>query len=259
MVDLLYAGFLGLIAGLFPVYLGLLPLWFFKGLSERWRTVLVSFSAGILLFLFVDVTHEAVSLSGVVGSSPLFFVLGLVLGLAGPVVVSREGRRRKRPVQTEGDLLGVPSTRNGSSMLFNSQMIALGIGLHNLGEGLAIGASYAAGVFGLTTLLVVGFALHNSTEGLGISAPMASVITGVKEPILLGFLAGFPTILGSMIGSLAYSAALGTLFFAAASGALIYVVVELVKLSYSTDRRGAAYAGTVFGILLMYLTGLLVS
>jgi ZIP family zinc transporter len=110
----------------------------------------------------------------------------------------------------------------------------------------------------LTNLLVIGFALHNSTEALGISGPIASTPTGLRQPLLLGFVAGSPTILGSMIGSLGYSAALGTLFFSAAAGALLYVIVELLKVSSISGRTTSAYGGIVLGILVMFATGFLV-
>jgi len=234
LTDVLYAGFLGLIAGLVPVYIGLAPLWIFKRLSVGWRTALVSFSAGILLF-----------------------ALGLGLGLLGPVAITHI-RRRKMASRTPAPPSDTPSKPIVSAKLFTAQMIALGIGLHNLGEGLAIGAAYAAGVFGLTNLLVIGFALHNSTEGLGISGPIASTNRGARDPLLLGFLAGSPTILGSMIGSLAYSPALGTLFFSAAAGALLYVIVELVKVTSTPEPSKLVFVGIVIGMVLMFGTGLLV-
>jgi ZIP family zinc transporter len=258
LADLVYAAFLGFVAGLVPVYIGLAPLWFFKRLSEAWRTLLVSFSSGILLFLLADVIHEAVGLSQGAGSSPVLFPVGLGLGLFGPFALT-EVRRRKMPDPSPSSLPVATPRSDGTTKLFTAQMIALGIGLHNLGEGLAIGAAYAAGVFSLTNLLVVGFALHNSTEGLGISAPMASLRTRVREPVLLGFLAGSPTILGSVMGSLAYSSALGTLFFSAAAGALLYVIVELVRVTSASLRRGSVLVGTVLGILVTYGTGLLIS
>ncbi len=257
MADVLYAGFLGVIAGLVPVYLGLVPLWFFKGVPEGWRTLLVSFSAGILFFLFADVTHEGMQLSQVPGSAPVLFAVGLALGLLGPVAITHIRKRRIFP-QTTGPSPASRPIPDGSAKMFMAQMIALGIGLHNLGEGLAIGAAYAAGAFVLTNLLVIGFALHNSTEGLGISGPIASTPTGLRQPLLLGFVAGSPTILGSMIGSLAYSAALGTLFFSAAAGALLYVIVELLKVSSISGRTTSAFGGIVLGILVMFATGLLV-
>jgi ZIP family zinc transporter len=257
LTDLLYAGFLGLIAGLVPVYLGLAPLWVFKRLSAAWRTGLVSFSAGILFFLFADVTHEGVGLSNGAGSTPALFVVGLALGLLGPVAITHVRGRRIRADRKAAEASANPMPL-ATTKLFTAQMIALGIGLHNLGEGLAIGAAYAAGVFGLTNLLVIGFALHNSTEGMGISGPIASMKTGVREPLLLGFLAGSPTILGSMIGSLAYSAALGTLFFAAAAGALLYVIVELLRVTSASESTKTVFAGILLGIVLMFATDLLV-
>jgi zinc transporter ZupT len=257
LADVLYAGFLGVVAGLLPVYLGLAPIRLLRGLSEGWRTLLVSFSAGILFFLFAEVTFEGMLLSKVSGSAPVLFAVGLVLGLLGPVAITQM-RKRKILSQGTGALPDSSPIPNVSAKLFMAQMIALGIGLHNLGEGLAIGAAYAAGVFGLTNLLVIGFALHNSTEGLGISGPIASTPSGVRQPLLLGFVAGSPTILGSMIGSLAYSAALGTLFFSAAAGALLYVIVELLKVSSITGRTTSVFGGIVFGILIMFATGLLV-
>ncbi|TLZ66373.1 MAG: hypothetical protein E6K11_06845 [Methanobacteriota archaeon] len=257
MTDVLYAGFLGLVAGLVPVYIGLAPLWIFKRLSLGWRTALVSFSAGILLFLFADVTHEGVELSQAVGSTPALFAAGLALGLLGPVAISHV-RRRKLAATNQDPLADEVLPPIASAKLFTAQMIALGIGLHNLGEGLAIGAAYAAGVFGLTNLLVIGFALHNSTEGMGISGPMAASKTGVRQPLLLGFVAGSPTILGSMIGSQAYSPALGTLFFAVAAGALLYVIIELVRVTSAPESSKTTFVGIVVGVLLMFATGLLV-
>jgi len=99
LTDVLYAGFLGLIAGLVPVYVGLAPLWLFKRLSGGLRTVLVSFSAGILLFLFADVTHEGVTLSQAAGSTPALFAIGLALGLLGPVAITH---LRSRKIKAQG-------------------------------------------------------------------------------------------------------------------------------------------------------------
>jgi len=128
----LYAGFLGLVAGLVPVYIGLAPLWIFKRLSLGWRTALVSFSAGILLFLLADVTHEGVELSQAVGSTPALFAAGLALGLLGPVAISHV-RRRRLAATNQDPLADEVLPPIASAKLFTAQMIALGIGLHNLG------------------------------------------------------------------------------------------------------------------------------
>jgi len=135
-------------------------------------------------------------------------------------------------------------------------MIAVGIGLHNFGEGLALGAAYAAGQVALTSVLLVGFALHNGTEGMGISGPITKVPIDTGEILVLGFLAGAPTIAGSIIGTIAYSTMVGALFFSAAGGALLYVIIELLKMS---KAPWSTFTGIAVGILLMYLTDLLVS
>src|SRR3989338_9696918 len=151
------------------------------------------------------------------------------------------------------------------SYLF-SYLIALGIGLHNLGEGLAIGSAYAIGELSLGTLLVVGFMIHNVTEGLAIVAPVAKLFTSwktyIKHLILLGLLAGGPTIIGAWIGGFAYSATLALLFLAIGMGAIFQVVYELIKY-ISKDSLDSLFnatnsAGFIIGILILYATGLVV-
>ncbi len=247
MVDLLQSAALGLIAGLIPVYLGLLPLPAFRRLSPSKRTLLVSFSVGILLFLFADVTGEAVELSQQAGYGSVLFSAGLVLGVGVPLLVAA----RRRPVGN-GSSISVKSAIRS----LTAYIIASAIGLHNLGEGLALGASYAAGQFALTTVLMIGFALHNGTEGLAIAGPVSDVPIRVKEPLIMGFLAGFPTIVGSIIGSVLYSDLAGVLFYSVAAGALLYVIIELLRRAQS---RGRTVAGIVIGILLMYFTDLLLT
>jgi zinc transporter ZupT len=139
-------------------------------------------------------------------------------------------------------------------------LIAIGIGLHNLGEGLAIGTSYATGEIALGTSLLVGFLLHNTTEGLGIISPLTNEQPGWGRLALLGIIAGVPTVLGTWIGGFSYSPVLTTLFFALGAGAIIQVIYELIKLF---TRRGRTpllapwtVAGLLSGIMIMYLTGL---
>ncbi len=247
MPDLQYSILLGLAAGLIPVYLGLIPLPLFRRLSASNKGLLVSFSVGVLLFLFVDVTRNAMDLARTSATGPILFTLGLILGLGGPALVTYRRRMGYGSALANGP---------GPTKMFTAYMIATGIGLHNFGEGLALGAAYAAGQLALTTILVIGFALHNGTEGMGISGPLSNVPIRMREPLLLGFLAGSPTILGSAVGSFAYSKLVGSLFFSAASGALLYVVLELVKLFPSPSRT---FLGISVGFLVMYLTELLLS
>ena len=141
-------------------------------------------------------------------------------------------------------------------------LIAIGIGLHNLGEGLAIGTSYASGQIALGTSLLVGFLLHNTTEGLGIISPLTKEQPGFGRLLLLGAIAGVPTVIGSWIGGFSYSPIWTTLFFALGAGAIAQVIFELLRLF--NRREGVALmaplnvAGLLAGVMVMYVTGLLV-
>ena len=144
-----------------------------------------------------------------------------------------------------------------------STLIALGIGLHNLGEGLAVGGAYASGEIALGTLLVVGFLLHNTTEGLGIVSPIADTRPSLRQLATLGFIAGAPTILGAWIGGFSYSPIWLTIFFAVGAGAIVQVVYQLWR--FSTRSRGMSLAeplnalGIGLGLLILYATGLFVA
>ena len=246
MTDLIYSAVLGMVAGLIPVYLGLLPLPFFRRLSPPRRTLLVSLSVGILLFLFADVTGEAVALSGHTWYGALLFVVGLVIGVGVPFAVSS---RRQRANDSSSDA-------KGEVKPLTAYIISLAIGLHNLGEGLAIGAAYAGGQLALTTVLVVGFALHNGTEGMAIAGPVSEIRFRIRDPLVMGFVAGFPTVLGSIVGATLYSELAGALFFSLAAGALLYVVIELTRRAQAPKSTPV---GIVLGILLMYFTDLLLT
>ena len=247
MVDILYSAALGLIAGLVPVYLGLLPLPAFRKLSSSKRSLLLSFSLGILLFLFADVTGEAVDLSKQPVFGSALFSVGLTIGVGVPLLISLRGKQ----VGGESSV-----TASFSFRLVTAYIISAAIGLHNLGEGLALGAAYAGGQLALTTVLVIGFALHNGTEGMAIAGPVSGISIRAREPLIMGFLAGFPTVLGSVVGSVFYSDLAGVLFYSMAAGALLYVIVELLRKAQSPGRT---VVGIVIGILLMYFTDLLLS
>lgn len=255
MASILYAAYLGTVSGVLPVYLGLVAIWFFKRIPGTWRTVLVSFSAGILLFLFADVLQTAILLATIPGLNAFLLLVGLSAGLFSPALVSRNRISKQKKV-----MLAAPNAQvKYNAKIFAAYMVSVGIGLHNFGEGLALGAAYAARVAPLTALLVVGYALHNGTEGLGIAAPLSTEKTNLRQPALMGLIAGVPTVAGSMLGSAVYSEAIGSLFFAAAAGALLYVILELVRISHSDDRRELAFLGVFLGITMMYLTGLILS
>ena len=234
---------LGMVAGLFPVYLGIaVALLVSKVMDRTWEAFLIGLTAGILAYLFFDLMHEAVELTGprdIV--SWAIFAGSLYLSFVGLVALEQRQHRRNRPA-------GHP--------LFLSYMIALGLGLHNLGEGLAIGASYVQGQWVLSGLLVGGFALHNGTEGFGIMGPAGRTPMRLQDLGLLGLLAGGPTCLGTVTSAYALSPYFSLLSYTLAAGSLLYVIVSLVPLSYAGEHRLRAAGGIFTGFIFMYVTGM---
>jgi zinc transporter ZupT len=241
---------LGVYVGVIPVLLGLLWLPFLRGINRKWVDFFLSLTIGLLVFLAVDALAEALELSGRVAGA--FQGLSLVLiGLLGtPLVIAALGQWQR-------------GAKGTLSPMYVSMLIALAIGLHNLGEGLAIGAAYSTGEISLGTFLVLGFLLHNTTEGLGIIAPIANERPSVRDLALLGLLAGAPTIIGTWVGGFTYSPVALTLFFAIGAGAIVQVVYELWKLFARKTEGGITTplnaAGVLAGLAIMYVTGLLVT
>jgi zinc transporter ZupT len=232
------------------VAIGLLWFPFLRRLERRWLHFALALTAGLLVFLGADALEEAFdtaeSLAG-----PYQGTLVVVVGALGALLLLQAISRSK--LSGEGE-----SARRALAYL-----VALGIGLHNLGEGLAIGAAYSLGEVALGAFLIVGFMLHNTTEGLGIVAPIARDRPRVGTLVALGLLAGAPTIAGAWIGGLAYSPLYATLFLAVGVGAIAQVVAALYRM-VSRETGGAVWTpytagGVLAGMLLMYGTGLLVA
>jgi ZIP family zinc transporter len=237
---------LGSVAGLLPVYLGIaMASLARKALTHAWERFLIGLSAGILIYLFFDVMHEAVELTGAHDVFSWTVFLGsLFVSFVGLVALDQRQQRR---------------TGRMASPLFISYMIALGMGLHNLGEGLAIGASYAQGQWALSGLLVGGFALHNGTEGFGILGPVGNTPLGLKDLLLLGLLAGAPACLGTVISGYGVSPYLSITFYTLAAGSLLYVIVSLIALSSTAERRLETAVGLFLGVSVMYVTAMTLS
>jgi zinc transporter, ZIP family len=245
---------LGMFVGVIPVYLGLLWFPLLRRLDRRILTFLLALTAGLLIFLGVDALHEALELAARVPGP--YRGVGLVaIGLIGAVLVLVALSRR-----TVSAASGRSEAQRALALAY---LIAGGIGLHNFGEGLAIGAAYAVGELALGAFLVIGFTLHNITEGFGIVTPLARHGATVRQLILLGMVAGAPTILGTWVGGFTYSDVWATLFLAIGAGAVFQVVYELARLTEHDGRTRlvspVGVAGLLAGLLLMYLTGLLVA
>ena len=259
---------IGLYVGVIPVAIGMLWLPWVRTVDVRWMRFLLAFTVGLLAFLGIEALLEGSELAGegpaALGGGALVW-LGAVaayLALAG-VDAWLRGRRDALEDRGEGGAAAHGERRGAALGERAAFLVALGIGLHNLGEGLAIGSAYAVGSLALGAALVVGFALHNTTEGLAIVAPVARSGTArLKTLVLLGLLAGAPAILGAWIGASAFHPSLAALMFGIGAGAIAQVIVQIFPQVRSRDGSALSplvTGGLLAGLAVMYLTGLMVS
>lgn len=247
---------LGIYVGVIPVALGMLWMPFVRRSSATWVRVLLGVTVGLLAFLAIDATLEAVELvagNGAFGGAMVVF-LGAVTAYLILEGTDAWMRRRQNPGAAFGQPAALPPQRL-------ALLIAVGIGLHNLGEGLAIGSAYAVGSLALGASLIVGFALHNTTEGLAIVTPLAKQPPGLGRLAILGLIAGAPAAAGALIGATVYQPALAAFLLGVGAGAVAQVAVKLLPLLKDTAGRTVTPltgAGIVLGMALMFTTGLLV-
>ena len=243
-------GAVGLLVGLVPVALGMMFYPVLRGAGRRALEFVLALTIGLLAFLLVDTLKEGLEVAAGAASS---FQATAVVWLAALVtfvtlvVLGRRGGRAPAGVAL-------------------ATFIALGIGLHNLGEGLVIGASFATGEVALASFLVVGFTLHNVTEGIGIAAPLVEARPRLRVFALLAALAGLPAVFGTWGGAFAFSPHWAALCFGIGAGAILQVVVEVAAYLHRQASRvgdsalsGTTLAGFAGGLFLMYATALLVS
>jgi ZIP family zinc transporter len=247
---------LGAIAG-FTIYLGL-PLAAMRSVDRRTRGFLNAGAVGILLFLLFEVMHEVIEAGEhaaedyFAGKLALETALPVWLAIVGGFALALLGLAWfEQRFILRGAAAGGPAKAQRLAL-----MIATGIGLHNLSEGLAIGQSYATGAIGFAVFLAVGFALHNATEGFGIAGPLAGQRTPAKRLLLLGLIGGGPTFLGTLVGASFASPLLNTLFLALAGGAIVYVVKELLYHGRVEGEDVLMMAGVLLGIFLAFGTEL---
>ena len=252
---------LGFIAGA-TIVLGL-PLGRMRAPAARLRTLLSAIAVGILFFLVIDVfsnayqpiqtqLHDLRHHHGSTGRAVADVALllgGTVVGLLSLALYQKRSRHRRG----QGPL-------DATAPAHLSMMIALGIGLHNFGEGLAIGSSARIGALALSTVLVIGFGLHNATEGFGIVAPL----TGASHRPSWGFLGlvaligGGPTTLGTLVGWEWSSTTLSILFLSLAGGSIIFVICQLLYLASRSANPTTVYVGVTLGLLAGFLTDVIV-
>jgi zinc transporter, ZIP family len=242
---------IGLYVGVIPVFLGIF--WFpaLRRLGQGWMMFLMAVTAGLLIFLGIDATSEAFELAAVIGGP--YQGVGLVgIGIVATFMLLDAISRRQ---------VGIGRSEEAQRLTV-AFMISIGIGLHNLGEGLAIGAAYSVGAATLGAFLVIGFIIQNITEGLGIIAPVLRDRPAWINLVWMGLIGGAPAILGAWIGGLTYSQPLAVLFLAIGAGAVFEVVYEIFKLIYKDAVKRpmpvTIFAGVTVGMLLLYVTGLLI-
>ncbi len=231
-----------------PVALGIT--WFpaLRRLGRKSLGFLLYLTVGLLAFLVVDAVDEGFEAASALPDAYHGKAL-LILGFVGALLVlfgiQVHSRERREDMTASGALV--------------AWLIALGIGLHNLGEGLAIGSAYVLGELTLGALLVVGFTLHNATEGIAIVAPILEEGARLRRLVGLGALAGVPTILGCWIGAFTYSQVWALLFLGVGAGAIVQVIATIVGTRPIAESVAPVHlTGLVIGYLLMYGTGFLV-
>ena len=292
-----YFAIIGTYVGVIPVLIGLLWFPFLKRLSANKYNFFLSLTAGLLVFLGIDSLIEANEITarnvagafnGQILTAMVTIVSFLALSYASAKLVERSTTKYAKLTPTTPSSSSSTPTSSSSPTAMRQQqlaqpiaialMIAMGIGLHNLGEGLAIGAAVSLGEAALSTFLIVGFALHNTTEGLAIVAPMAkSGTVMIRKLIVMGIIAGAPAIVGSWIGGFLYSPLAAIIFLSIGAGAIFQVVYSIVSWishtttgsnsssgsSHRSNRKTLIDASTIsgfaIGMLIMYTTGLLVS
>lgn len=275
-----YFALIGIFVGVIPVLIGLLWFPFLKRLDMNTYRFFLSLTAGLLVFLGIDalvesneiaVTNIAGAFNGQVLIAMITIISFLALLYVSEKLVERATTKSETVLKSDREKypsqLSSLQNRQLAKGLAIAMMIAIGIGLHNFGEGLAIGAALLLGEVALGTFLIVGFMLHNTTEGLAIVAPMAKSSSKVliRKLVVMGLIAGIPTIFGAWIGGFLYSPVAAIIFLSIGAGAIFQVVFSIaswISSNNNQDRRSllstSMITGFTVGMVIMYVTSLLI-
>jgi zinc transporter, ZIP family len=252
--NVLNYGFIGFYVGIVPITLGLLWYPFMKRLKKSWINAILALTVGLLLFLFFGTLLDGFEIGAEAPSvfqGNMIVIICTVLTFL--LLIGFDQYQHQRQKQ------------NGFSPLRISLLMATGIGLHNFGEGLAIGSSFALGEAALGTFLVIGFTLHNITEGIGIAAPLLKINPKLSQFVLLGTIAGAPAILGTWFGGFIFTPIWGAIFLGIGAGAILQVIFVITKMLIEDNKRKNEpvvswmnFTGFTLGILIMYFTAFFV-
>ncbi|MDX1805410.1 MAG: ZIP family metal transporter [Paenisporosarcina sp.] len=247
-------GFIGFYVGVVPITLGLLWYPFMKRFSRKWINAILALTVGLLLFLFIGTLADGFE----IGAEAPAVLQGNMVVIIGAFVtflllIGFDQYQQKR------------LEKKAFSPFNIALLMAVGIGLHNFGEGLAIGTSFSLGEAALGTFLIIGFTLHNITEGIGIAAPLLKMKPRIRDFVLLGLIAGAPAILGTWFGGFIYSPILGALFLGIGAGAILQVIYVITKMLINDHKKHLEptvswlnLSGFTIGLLIMYLTAFFV-
>jgi zinc transporter, ZIP family len=252
--NVLNYGFIGFYVGIVPITLGLLWYPFMKRMKKSWINAILALTVGLLLFLFFGTLFDGFEIGAEAPSvfqGNMVVIISTVLSFL--LLIGFDQYQQKR------------QSRNGYSPLGIALLMATGIGLHNFGEGLAIGSSFALGEAALGTFLIIGFTLHNITEGIGIAAPLLTTKPKISQFVLLGTIAGAPAILGTWFGGFIFSPIWGAVFLGIGAGAILQVIFVISKMLIDDHKKDNEpfvswmnFTGFTLGILIMYFTAFFV-
>ena len=247
-------GFIGFYVGVVPITLGLLWYPFMKRFSRKWINAILALTVGLLLFLFIGTVADGFEIGAEAPSvlqGNMVVMLGAVLTFL--LLIGFDQYQQKK------------QEKKAYSPFNIALLMAVGIGLHNFGEGLAIGTSFSLGEAALGTFLIIGFTLHNITEGIGIAAPLLKIKPRIRDFILLGIIAGAPAIIGTWFGGFIFSPILGALFLGIGAGAILQVIYVITKMLINDHKKHLEptvswlnFSGFTIGLLIMYLTAFFV-
>ena len=252
--NVLNYGFIGFYVGIVPITLGLIWYPFMKRMKKSWINAILALTVGLLVFLFFGTLFDGFEIGAEAPSvfqGNMVVIICTVLTFLLLIGFDQYQHQRQK--------------RNGFSPLGIALLMAIGIGLHNFGEGLAIGSSFALGEAALGTFLVIGFTLHNITEGIGIAAPLLKSKPKISQFLLLGTIAGAPAILGTWFGGFIFSPIWGAVFLGIGAGAILQVIFVISKMLMEDHKKNHEpvvswmnFAGFTIGLLIMYFTAFFV-
>ena len=259
---------LGIYVGVIPVYLGLLWIYFLRRIDRKWNDFFMALTIGLLVFLGGDALAEAIELSEQLadvlnGTGIIIIGISMTMLILTAIDKTVSKHRARKNEESKENAISLET----KSVLTLAYIIAFSIGIHNLGEGLAIGGAYAIGEVSLGAFLVLGFMIHNITEGVAIVAPLSRSNFSLWHLVLLGLVAGAPTIIGTWIGGFIFSRVWSLLLISIGAGAIFQVVLLIYgQMRLSSIRRNidsiVTYRnviGFMSGLVVMYATGLFVT